>query len=129
MNTYEKITHELEDISSVIIVDEVDQDYIAVDIKNTTAEDVLDDIKEVISQYSHKKRKIAYDLNGQLKTIEIPEVIELSQAFYEVKNNILHLGFEVNLVEDEDERDIDELEQDYIDEQAFEAYREQQRGI
>ena len=129
MNTYEIIAEELEDISSTIIVDEVEQDYIAVDVKNTTAEDVIDTIKEIILRYSHKKREILYDYKGRLKIIDMPEVIDLREVQYDTKRGLLHLGFHVNLVEDEDERDEDELEQADREEAAFEAYREQQRGL
>ena len=129
MDIHEKITDELEDISPTITVDLVDQDSVSVDIQNTSAEDVLDDIKEVILKYSIKKREIAYDFKRDLKTIDIPEVIDLVGVDYNTKSGILNLNFRVNLVNDEDERDEDELKQADREEAAFEAYRDRQRGI
>lgn len=129
MDIHEKITDELEDISPTITVDLVDQDSVSVDIQNTSAEDVLDDIKEVISKYSIKKREIAYDFKRDLKTIDIPEVIDLVGVDYNTQSGILNLNFRVNLVNDEDERDEDELKQADREEAEFETYREKQLGV
>ena len=128
MFTYEIIAEELENISPTIIVDMVDQDGVSVDIQNTTAEDVLDDIKEVISKYSIKKETINIS-ERKYKTVDIPEVIDLLGVDYDTKSGLLNLNFRVNLVDDEDERDEDELNQDFRDEQAFETYREKQLGV
>ena len=129
MDIHEKITDELEDISPTITVDLVDQDCVSVDIQNTSAEDVLDDIKEVISKYSIKKREIAYDFKRDLKTIDIPEVIDLVGVDYNTQSGILNLNFRVNLVDDEDERDIDEIKKADREEAEFETYREKQLGV
>ena len=129
MDIHEKITDELEDISPTITVDLVDQDCVSVDIQNTSAEDVLDDIKEVISKYSIKKREIAYDFKRDLKTIDIPEVIDLVGVDYNTQSGILNLNFRVNLVNDEDERDIDVIKKADREEAEFETYREKQLGV
>ena len=112
MFTYDILEENIHRIDNRIQVDTIDDNEVSFLFLGTHLEDeVLEEIYEEIYAYSKSDKKDFF--------IEDIKIID----------GVLLVTIRCSLIENEDERDIDELEQDFRDEQAFETYREKQLGV